>query len=390
MAIKCLKKSYNIIKTQNAKTENYDWLIQTYHIATSKFPQDEWLSREKALLLIRHNELNQAIEIYKKLVLSLGDKAYIWSEFSDCFENNRDLKIGMLSKAILLEKNEDFLGDIHLELAKTLTENDLIENAIIELSKYKKHREEKSWKLSDVYTDLFNKTTDKSTSLKNNQALYEQYIPIAEEYAYQDINWSETVLIDIWKNDKNKERCKFSNGQEIEFSIGKQRFKNLKKAKIGNIFEFKLHSEENETKKELDDFDWMALDLSPIIEYKYIPLILKTSEKTDWSILEDEIAVIDYINKEKKVIHAITSKDEEIFFKEDVKKYNINDFIQGKKLVTKRKDETRIELKNISIIEKSIGIKKFQKVIAIVDNVDRKSTRLNSSHTDISRMPSSA
>ena len=29
-------------------------------------------------------------------------------------------------------------------------------------------------------------------------------------------------------------------------------------------------------------------------------------------------------------------------------------------------------------------------VMALLDNLDRKSTRLNSSHTDISRMPSSA
>ena len=83
--------------------------------------------------------------------------------------------------------------------------------------------------MSRIYTDLYNQTTDKSTSLKYNQALYEQYIPIAEEYVYQDINWSEFVLVDIWKNDKNKDRCKFSNGQEIEFSIGKKRFKNIKK-----------------------------------------------------------------------------------------------------------------------------------------------------------------
>ena len=371
LSIKCLKKSYEIIKTQNNETYKTDWLIETYNIAISKFPKDNWVKREKALLLIRNNELNQAIEIYKELVLSLGDKAYIWSEFSTCFDSNKDLKLGMLSKAIQLEKNEDFLGDIHLELAQTLIENNLLENASIELSTYKKHREEKGWKLSETYTALHNKTTDNPTSIINNQTIYEQYIPLAEEYAYQDINWSDFVLVDIWKNDKNKDRCKFSNGQEIEFSIGKQRFKSIRKAKVGNVFRFKLHAEEKETEEISNHLSWNSRFSTPKIEYKYIPLLSQKSKKSDWSILEDEIAVIDYINKEKKVVHAITFKNEEIFFKDDVKKYNINDFIQGKRLATKRKDETRIELKNILIIEKSIGIKKFQKVVAIVDNVNQ-------------------
>ena len=371
LAIKCLKKSYNIIKSDDKQTGSNEWLIETYQIATSKYPKDEWINREKALLLIQNNDLDQAIEIYKNLVLSLGDKSYIWSEFSGCFENNNDLKIGILSKAILLEKNEDFLGDIHLELARILTENDLIENAIIELLKYKNHREKKGWKLSDTYTSINNKISNNQTSIKNNQALFEKYIPLAEEYAYQDINWSDFVLIDIWKNDKNKDRCKFSNGKEIEFSIGKQRFKSIRKAKIGNIHQFKLHTEEKELEEKSTHLSWSSRFSIPKVEYKYIPLLSQTSEKTDWSILEDEVAIIDYINKEKKVIHAITSKNEEIFFKSDLKDYNINNFIQGKRLVTKWKDETRIELKNISLIENSIGIKKFQKVIAIVDNVNK-------------------
>ena len=178
------------------------------------------------------------------------------------------------------------------------------------------------------------------------------------------------MLVDIWQNDKKKDRCKFSNGKEIEFSIGKQRFNSIRKAKIGNIYKFKLHTEEKEVEEKSTHLSWSSRFSIPKIEYRYIPLLSQTSEKTDWSILEDEIAVIDYINKDKKVVHAITSKNEEIFFKEALNKLSVNDFIQGKRLVTKWKDETRIELKSISVIENSIGIKKFPKVIAIVDHIN--------------------
>jgi hypothetical protein len=371
LAIKCLKKSFEIIKAQKDKTHKTDWLIDVYDIATNKLPNDEWLEREKAILLIEAKEFSRATEIYKSLVLGLGDKAYIWYEFSSCINNNNELKIGMLSKAIQLEKNEDFLGDIHLELAKTLIDIGLSENALVELNTYKKHRELKSWNLSETYISLLSKIADKPTSIIDNRELYNHYIPLAEEYAYQDIEWTELVLIDTWKTDKQKEKLKFSNSKEIEFSVSKKRFKSFKEFKIGNIFDFKLHKEEKISEVSPNRNSFLYQFSIPKIEYKYIPLLSKQANKPNWSILEDEFAVIDYINKEKKVIHAISSKNQELFFKDDISKYNINDFIKGKLLVTKRKDETRIDLKKIEIIDSTNGVEQFPKVLAVVDNVNK-------------------
>ena len=39
---------------------------------------------------------------------------------------------------------------------------------------------------------------------------------------------------------------------------------------------------------------------------------------------------------------------------------------------------------------KKFCLQEFQDLMDVVEEIDRKSTRLNSSHTDISRMPSSA
>lgn len=371
LAKKCLKKSFEIIKTQNDKTHKIDWLIDVYDIATNKFPKDEWLLREKAILLIEAKEISRATEIYKSLVLGLGDKAYIWNEFSSCLNNNNELKIGMLSKAIRLEKNEDFLGDIHLELAKVLINVNLNENALIELNTYKKHREVKNWNLSEDYDSLLNKISHKLTLPISNSELYNKYIPLAEEFAYQDIEWQELVLIDKWKNDKQKEKLKFSNSKNIEFSVSKKRFIAFKEYHIGNVFSFKLHREEKISEITSNRKSFMHQFSTPKVEYKYIPLLSKKSNKPNWSILEDEFAVIDYINKEKKVIHAISQNNQEIFYKDDISKYNINDFIKGKLLVTKRKDETRIDLKEIKIIDSKNGIKHFPKALAIVDNINK-------------------
>ncbi len=367
LAIKCLKKSFEIIKKQSTEFGE-NWLIPIYSKAVTLYPDDEWLLRENALLLIKNNELESAINIYRKLVLELGDKSYIWNEFSSCFKNKNDLKIGMLSKAIQLEKNEDFLGDIHLELAKTLFDNELIENCIVELNLYKRHRELKGWRLSESYIEISDKTKKQNASIKDNKSFYDKFIPIAEQYAYEEIDWTEVILVDRWKNDEGKERIAFTNGKSIDFSIGSRRFNFLKQSSLGNIYKFKLHKQV--IKKEVEaKFAWMGITI--VTEYKYIPLIVEKSEKSDWSILDDIYATIDYINTEKNIIHAISSDNKEVFFPKSKIQLQIGDFIKAKYFTKKVKDEIRIELKDITKIEKKIAVVHFQKIIAVIDGVNR-------------------
>ncbi|HTF28662.1 MAG TPA: hypothetical protein VK625_07445, partial [Flavitalea sp.] len=366
LAIKCLKKVFDIIKTQS-KEFNESWLLPIYSKAVKLFPNDEWLLRENALLLIKNKELESAIEIYRRLILELGDKSYIWNEFSSCFANDRDLKIGMLAKAIQLEKNEDFLGDIHLELANVLFDNGLIENCLVELNYYKRHRELKSWRLSELFNEISDKTKNQTTILKDNRSLYEKYVPIAEQYSYKEIEWTEAVLVDKWKNDEDKERIAFTNGKTIDFAIGSRRFSLLKQSTIGNVYKFKLHKQE--IKKEVEaKFAWM--EKTTITEYKFIPLIVEKTDKSDWSILDDVYAAIDYINAEKKVIHAITADNKEVFFSQGKILLQVGDFVKAKLFTKRVKDEIRIELKDIKKIDKENVLDKFQGNIAIVDGVN--------------------
>ena len=370
LAVKCLKKVCEIIIGQKNKAYNIDWLFLVYDVAISKLPYDEWLKRDKALLLIEVKEFIKAKKIYQSLVISLGDKSYIWHELSSCL-NNTDIKIGMLSKAIQLEKNEDYLGEVHLDLSKALIENDLFENALIELNNYKKHREFKAWNLSETYFSLLNRLSGYSTSTLGNQDIYKHYIPFAEDYAYQDIEWTELVLIECYKIDKKKERLKFSNGKDIEFSFNKKRFNIFKEYEIGNVFAFKLNIEQKIAESHVKNSKLFRRLSKPIVEKIYKPLIFKKSKKANWAILEDELAVIDFINKDKNVIHAISSKNQEIFYKDDISKYKINDFIKGKLVITKRKEEIRIDLKNVEIIDSIKGLEHFSKVLAVVDNVNK-------------------
>lgn len=366
LAIKCLKKAFNIIKAQK-KEFNESWLLPIYSEAINHFPSDEWLLRENALLFIKNHDFESATNIYRKLALGLGDKPYIWHEFSSCFSTNNDLIIGMLSKAIQLEKNEDFLGDIRLELAKTFLDNGLIENCLVELYLYKSHRDLRGWRTSELFNELSGKTKDLNTNLKDNKVIYAKYIPIAEQYAYADIDWTEVILVDKWKNDEGKDKLAFTNGKSIDFSIGSKRFPIFKKSNIGGVYKFKLHKQE--VKKEVKPkFSWMR---KTITEFKYIPLIVEVSDKPEWSILDNKYAIIDYINSEKKIVHAITTDNKEVFFPQGQTQVQVGDFVKAKYFEKKVKDEIRIELKAIQKIDKAIGVTNFPKIIAVIDGVNK-------------------
>ena len=368
LAIKAIKKSFEIVKSKNDnKQDDYSWLILLYNKAIKLFSDDEWLMREKALLHLWQNDLNSAIAIYQKLVFELGDKFYVWSEFAECVNNDTNLKIGMLSKALCLERNEDFLGDIHLKLAKLLIDENLLENASLELDTYKKHREEKKWKISQEYDSLYHKVSAVNLTIKDNNIIYDKYIPLAEEFAYKDIAWTEIVLVDKWKDDKGKNRLTFTNGNSIEFAIGINRFPKLKKAQLGQVWNFKLLKQE--IKKEVEAKSvWMRK--ATVIEYKYLPLLVQKSEKEHWAILEDCFAVIDYINIEKEIIHAITTDNKEVFFPHNNLKLEIGSFIKAKFYIKSIKNEKRIELCGIQIIEKEDIISKFFNKIALVDGIN--------------------
>lgn len=366
LATKVLKKTFEVLKIQTSE-QDLSWIIKPYETAIKLFPDDEWLLREKAILHFKNGELELAINIYKQLVLELAEKYYVWKEFSECIISDNPLKIGMLSKALSLEKNEDFLGDIHLNLAKILIDENLLQNALVELDIYKKHREIKGGKLSSIYESLYQKVSADQLDLKDNRDLYNKYIPLAENFVYADIEWTEVVLVDRWKDEKGKERLTFTNGKSIDFTIGKNRFKVFKESELGQILKFKLYKQE--FNKEVDA-KYSFMDKTIINQHRYIPLIVEYSGKKHWEILDNNFAIVDYVNREKNIIHAITTDNKEVFFPQIKNELQIGDFITAKSYIKKVKDEQRTEFRKIQRIEKEIIVSKFPSQIAIVDGVN--------------------
>lgn len=359
LAIKAVKKAFELIKA-GVHYNDLNKIINAFKTSVTKFPKDIWLKREYAMLLAKSDATEKAIKIYKELVLELGDQAYAWHEFALLFsDKDIDKSIGMLSKAVKLQKDESFLGSTRLDLADKLIKINKLEEALVELNKYKEYRVANNKKVADKFNVLKVFIKGIQTQKRDNLELYNEYIAVAENFAYQDISWTELVFVEKWKNDKNKEKLSFTDGNNLSFSINASRFPIIKSIEIGQVIKFKLHNKLVEDKNKLHHF-----------KQEYFPLLVEKSEKSKWSSLENVFAFVDYINVEKNIIHAILSDNKEVFFPMEKQSFLKGDFIRAKKLQKNFRDEVRIDLKDIVKVNKEQVIDEFDSYLAIIDNVN--------------------
>ncbi|EMY3585023.1 hypothetical protein ABF200_002313, partial [Flavobacterium psychrophilum] len=234
-----------------------------------------------------------------------------------------------------------------------------LEKAKIELNTYQEYRLANSKNVSEQFNVLAVFVKEIEPQKKDNLDFYYDQILQAESFAYQDIKWSELVFIEKWKNDKNKEKLSFTDSNILNISISTNRFPQLKNIEVGQTIKFKLHNKLVEDKIKLHHF-----------KQEYFPLLVEISDKPKWSSLEDCIAVVDYINIEKNIVHAISNDNMEIFFPMENLSLRKDDFIRAKKLQKKIREEIRIDLKDITKVNKEDVVNNFISHLAVIDSIN--------------------
>jgi hypothetical protein len=310
----------------------------------------------------------------------MGEKYYIWSEFADCLDNI-NVKISLLCKAISLEKNEDFIGKIRLELARLLIKLQEYEYAIVELQQYKTHYTKMGWHLNADVNSLINQCCDASPTKDRNKSFYIEKSHFAENYAYADIPYTEMTLVDIHKNENGKERLFFVNGNGIEFSVNKNRFPLLIKSHKGQVWKFKLHKEVITNTFTSINYGDLSNSYTNI---KYIPLMVESSETADWANLPIKYGYIQHVNTEKKVYHIYSTESNLFFEHYDKQTLNKGDLVTFREYIKTVKEvklcqygtsETvtakKIFINNIEKCEESEGLQHFKCGIAAVDDVNK-------------------
>jgi hypothetical protein len=292
------------------------------------------------------------------------------------FGQNIEAQVGFYSKALTLQKNEDFLGDIHLKTASALHKLGDDVKAKEELSKYAAHREKKGWNLSSQYSDLKNQLGIEDSSGKD----VKEYICIAEDLAYSAFDWQLFVVASTWML-KGNEMIEFSDGNELSFSIRSTRM-GKPKVKQGDVWEFKI----NETGKS-DDHPIGSWESRSILrrggmmrsekKIECSPLIWRRTEHEPWSCLEEISCYVDYLNMERNVLHLIGENNKQIFLSNDGINLDKGHFVKGKllKKVIRKEDgtvQTKRDLFNAQKIEKEMALLSFRETVAVIDHVNQK------------------
>lgn len=364
LAVKSAKKCYDILKaTQKDLIPNATlaWLKDLYDKVKDHDSDDDWSVRNYATICAWCGKVEEAVTLYKSLLLHMGEKYYLWAELANLLSNNTDLEIGLLLKAKRLEKNEDFLGDIHLSLASLWQKEGYGSIAQKELEAYATHRIEKGWGVSDKYREL--QANIMSCTNKMDKVDFNFYINIAEDFVYGEFDWIDFVVTDKWMTD-NIERCNLFDGKDISLCVKTNKFHILRKCKTGDIIQFRCHIvEENK----LVTSSWRHR-IAPV--KKVTPLIARKTNKEAWSILPIKYGVIDYVNTNKKTLHIITQDSKQTFYKYVENVFVIDSFVKFREYEDNRKDETRICTANVEVCTTEEALQHMPNRVVVVDDVN--------------------
>lgn len=348
LASRVIKASFDALsESVENKTEHIDFIISALTEAVEKNPADEWNKRNLGRLFYKKGDKSNAGKIYQELSQILYDKYYYWQEFSHIVDDE-NVKAGMLAKALLIETNENYIGDIRLELASYLIETENKEAASVELERYHSNRVKNGWRISERYSSLIQSIGGISANDSNNLELYQSLANEADEFVYKDLPWEDVVIVESWKTEDNKSFVLLTDGKGNNIKAKRRSNKLLADAHIGQSFKIKY---EHDTSK---------------------ILLIKPSTLEDWSAIPETYAYVEYVNSDKSVAHAITSDNKAIFLHFDpsrpIKK---NSFARLRYFEKENKEkENKLIVVTWKICDKEDALQAFRCKVVVVDDVN--------------------
>lgn len=333
--------------------------------ACEKYDDDQ-LERNLAILMLAKGNKEKALSIYRSLLLNLN-RFYVWKELAEATDDN-ELKVSAYCKAIVSEPNDEFLGDIHLSLAKLMIDNGNFSEAKRELQTYAETYHNKGWRLKDDYSYLISMIQNNVTPTDSNILFYNLHMASAEDFVYSEIDWTTMFIADIYMQrdgEKQTKKAKLVSKDGLSITI---KYKKIATADnyIGKCYDVKIHYKEN--RKEI--------------------VLIKESNSNIGQLLSPVVCYVDYHNKEKKCYHLVSENQKELLLSHVPVKLNEGTFCKCFE-VPELKEDTHDDYVFLNwdlqstpkkvkpskaifngLIEKSEGIEKFPFKTAVVDSIN--------------------
>ena len=339
--------------TRDAR-EELVYILPFLNNCIEKFPDNLWLNLSKAKALMGTGQSEAAQSFGLKVVKNKSSNYWTWELLGDIYlTNSPDLSLSCYCKALLCDKDLNFVGKVKIKLAELLIKRECLDRAKLEIDEIVKYRTAQDQNISDEAKKLISLPWyNDQQPAKSNKEFYREIAVLAEELLHADISWRKGVLGEIYttKSNPNKPRRKIyleSDSLPVEVSLPESKI-NLRHKQPGIAVNIK--GEDN-----LDG------------RFQIYSLGQRESEE-NWDIFEELVGIVDHINDQKRLIHFIVNRqiDGVIRFSELSDEFKIGEHIAVRlsKYISSKGSGFRVlkSSKTDKAVSKSL-IKSFQGVV---------------------------
>jgi len=200
-----------------------------------KCPQNKFVPMYVAQMWLWAGDREKAVETYQKILQNSPDW-YLWKNLGEIVDDDDD-RISFFCKALTMQGKEEFVGDLHLALARLLMDKNP-QQALYEVNRYIDTYQRNNWRISDEVRVLADRLRGVAPETQP-KAFYQANVERAEAFVYEGLPEVELTYTGPFKNSSGKMRAGLSGGR-YKVSVGQGAFPELAKAEPGDVFRVRL------------------------------------------------------------------------------------------------------------------------------------------------------
>lgn len=262
--------------------------------ALGEYSDNIWLILNKAKVLLTLQRNEDAFKFALDVARAKPNDYWVWELLGDiCSTDDPDLSLSCYCKALLCSSDDRFSVKVRGKLASLLVERSKFPEAKFEINRFLEIKRREGNKVPPEIERFENQDWYFATPTPGSNAeFYKSKASAAENALFSQLPWVSANVGDVFtipgKEDKPKRRIYLKGASEpVEVVIPDKKF-DLSRSVLGDPI--KVKGEWDNQKR----FQMFSVD--------------KREPGETWDVFKDQLAVVDHVNRDKKLIHFLVSK----------------------------------------------------------------------------------
>ncbi len=206
--------------------------------AIRRYPKTSEHHRQYGQILARQGLQKEAVKAYKQ-ALQCENKYYFWSELAALTEDKM-LKKGALCMALTVQRNDDYVGAIHLRLAELLIEEGNYPQALTDLNKVYATYSQHKWPIPYDYYRLFALIPKETIPAKRDHAWLERNASPARDFLLEDLPTLVLLVEKFFTSKKGMEMVALKDSKGGSITMPKKKMKTREQMNPGSFIKARI------------------------------------------------------------------------------------------------------------------------------------------------------